>query len=146
MFQLLALILVSAFLTFFTSWREQRGRELTQVRSVATAAQDAMLKPLPHRIGPLRIASVYLAAESEAKIGGDLYAAVRTAQGTRVIIVHVRGKALKSGRCGRPASRRVPECGPQAGGPFELIALLEGTVSPDLDDPAAPEEKSENRG
>ncbi|GHB61473.1 hypothetical protein GCM10010377_60500 [Streptomyces viridiviolaceus] len=143
-FQLIALILMSVLVTFFAYWRERREGELTRLRSVATAAQDVVLKPLPHRIGPLRIASVYLAAEREAQIGGDLYAAARTAHGTRIVIGDVRGKGLEAvGDAAlllgafRSAAHRQSDLS-------SLVAFLEGTVSSDLDDPAAAED--ENRG
>ncbi|MGO4756106.1 PP2C family protein-serine/threonine phosphatase, partial [Streptomyces sp. 2MCAF27] len=68
----------------------------TQVRSVAVAAQEVLLRPLPDRMGSLRIASVYLAAEKEAQIGGDLYAAVVTKDAARLVIGDVRGKGLSA--------------------------------------------------
>ncbi|MDQ0988953.1 serine phosphatase RsbU (regulator of sigma subunit) [Streptomyces sp. V3I7] len=52
------------------------------------------MAPLPERIGPLRTASLYLAAEDEAQIGGDLYAAARADSTVRVLIGDVRGKGL----------------------------------------------------
>ncbi|WP_407840252.1 PP2C family protein-serine/threonine phosphatase [Streptomyces sp. DSM 116496] len=95
-FQIIALVLISAFVTFFAHLREVHERQLTQLRSVAVAAQQVVLRPLRDRMGPLRIASVYLSAEAEAQIGGDLYAAARTADGTRLIIGDVRGKGLEA--------------------------------------------------
>ncbi|MFI9566671.1 PP2C family protein-serine/threonine phosphatase [Streptomyces rishiriensis] len=145
-FQVITLILMSAFATAFASRRERHERQLTALRSVATAAQEVVLKPLPQRIGPLRIASIYLAAQSEAQIGGDLYAAARTERGTRIIIGDVRGKGLEAvGDAAlllgafRGAAHR------QADLPA-LVTFLEGTVSSDLDDPAAPEIETEDRG
>jgi serine phosphatase RsbU (regulator of sigma subunit) len=67
---------------------------VTRLRSIAHAAQSVVLRPLPERAGPLRIASVYLAAEEEAQMGGDLYAAARTGSGTRLLIGDARGKGL----------------------------------------------------
>jgi serine phosphatase RsbU (regulator of sigma subunit) len=137
MLQIVALVLISVIVTFFAYLRERHEAELTQLRSIAEAAQQVVLRPLPHRIGPLRIASVYLAAEAEAQIGGDLYAAARTAGGTRFIIGDVRGKGLEAiGDAAlllgafRAAAHR------QASLPA-LVAHLEGTVSSDLDDPSA---------
>lgn len=95
-FQIIALVLISIFVTFFAHLREVHERQLTQLRSVAEAAQQVVLRPLRDRMGPLRLAAVYLAAEGEAQIGGDLYAATRTAQGTRLIIGDVRGKGLEA--------------------------------------------------
>ncbi|MEV8022714.1 PP2C family protein-serine/threonine phosphatase [Streptomyces sp. NPDC086554] len=92
--QIIALILVGSSLVVFCVVRERRAREMTQVRYVAETAQRVVLRPLPKEIGPLRVASLYLAAEAEAQIGGDLYAAVRTGSGTRLIVGDVRGKGM----------------------------------------------------
>ncbi|MFE4874275.1 PP2C family protein-serine/threonine phosphatase [Streptomyces sp. NPDC056682] len=92
--QLITLAVLSVLAVFLSAVRERRSRQLAQVRSVAEAAQHVLLWPLPDRIGPLQVASLYLAAEDEAQIGGDLYAATRTEHGTRVMIGDVRGKGL----------------------------------------------------
>ncbi|MET8246555.1 PP2C family protein-serine/threonine phosphatase [Streptomyces sp. NPDC005202] len=94
--QIAALAVISLLLVLFCCQRDRRTRELHQVRSVSEATQRVVLRPLPHRMGPLRIASLYLAAEDEALIGGDLYAATRTGDGARLIIGDVRGKGLTS--------------------------------------------------
>lgn len=92
--QILALLLVGISLVVFCVVRERHAKQLEQVRYVSEAAQRVVLPPLPKRLGPLRTAVMYLAAEAEAQIGGDLYGAARTASGTRVIIGDVRGKGL----------------------------------------------------
>ena len=74
--------------------RQRRERQLHQVRSVAETAQRALMHPLPHRLRSLALSGVYLPAESEARIGGDFYEAVRTPYGTRILIGDVRGKGL----------------------------------------------------
>ncbi|GGU78076.1 membrane protein [Streptomyces filipinensis] len=91
----LALALVSAA-GFITSraMQERRRRELDQVRSIAVAAQDVVLRPVPARLGPLRAASLCLAAGTGARVGGDLYEAVQTRYGVRMIVGDVRGKGL----------------------------------------------------
>ncbi|GAA2818737.1 hypothetical protein GCM10010505_49840 [Kitasatospora aburaviensis] len=94
--QLGALIAVSALIIGLRVLRDRHERELAQVRTVSEAAQRVLLRPLPERIGPLHLASVYLAAEAEAQVGGDLYAAARTAGGTRLLVGDVRGKGLSS--------------------------------------------------
>ncbi|GGU82327.1 hypothetical protein GCM10010211_55390 [Streptomyces albospinus] len=94
--QIIALTVLSVFVVLVCLVRERRKRELARVRSVSEAAQRALLRPVPHRLGPLRFGSSYLAAEEEACIGGDLYAVTRTESGTRVIIGDVRGKGLAS--------------------------------------------------
>ncbi|MEU7057253.1 PP2C family protein-serine/threonine phosphatase [Streptomyces sp. NPDC046197] len=92
--QLIALIVISAFTVLFCRLRERHSAELQQVRSVAEAAQQVVLRPLPEHIGTLRIASAYRAATDQARIGGDLFAAVPTRHGTRLLVGDVRGKGL----------------------------------------------------
>ncbi|MFE0876118.1 hypothetical protein ACFW4X_14850 [Streptomyces smyrnaeus] len=73
--QILALLVVTAVIAVFVALRERQQREMTQVRSVSEAVQRVLLRP---RLGLLRVASVHLAAEAEAQVGGDLFAAART--------------------------------------------------------------------
>ncbi|MDJ0343995.1 PP2C family protein-serine/threonine phosphatase [Streptomyces sp. H10-C2] len=70
------------------------GRRLDTVRTVSEAAQRAILPTPPRHIGPLDIAARYRAAQSEARIGGDLYAAEDSPYGIRLLIGDVRGKGL----------------------------------------------------
>ncbi|MFG2205747.1 PP2C family protein-serine/threonine phosphatase [Streptomyces sp. NPDC048638] len=72
----------------------RHGRRLDLVRTVAEAAQLAVLPAPPEHIGPLAIAARYQAAQSEARIGGDAYAVQRTPFGVRLLIADVRGKGL----------------------------------------------------
>ncbi|MFH8624065.1 PP2C family protein-serine/threonine phosphatase [Streptomyces vietnamensis] len=93
--QIAALIVVSAVCVTVCVVRGRHERQLHQVRSVAEAAQRVLLQPLPERAGPLQIAGLYIPAEQEAELGGDLYAAARTAHhSTRLLIGDVRGSGL----------------------------------------------------
>ncbi|MFD8984275.1 PP2C family protein-serine/threonine phosphatase [Streptomyces sp. NPDC059564] len=93
--QIAALIVVSAVCVTVCVVRDRREQQLHQVRSVAEAAQRVLLQPLPTRAGPLQIAGLYIPAEEEAELGGDLYAAARTAHhSTRLLIGDVRGSGL----------------------------------------------------
>ncbi|MEU3279054.1 PP2C family protein-serine/threonine phosphatase [Streptomyces antibioticus] len=74
--------------------RGRRERVLDAVRSVAEAAQHALLKPVPATVGPFQVAVRYNAAAAEARIGGDLYALIPTPYGVRLIVGDVRGKGL----------------------------------------------------
>jgi serine phosphatase RsbU (regulator of sigma subunit) len=102
--------------------RRRHESQLKQVRSVAEAAQRALLRPLPARIDRLAVRSVYLAAEAEAQIGGDMYEALQTPYGARVLIGDVRGKGLPAvgvsavlTGCFREAAYREPTIGEVAG-------------------------------
>ncbi len=73
----------------------RQERRIADVTSVAEAAQRALLRPPPPRLGPLGFDVVYVAAAAEATVGGDLYEAVATREhGIRVIMGDVRGKGL----------------------------------------------------
>ncbi|MEV7990636.1 PP2C family protein-serine/threonine phosphatase [Streptomyces sp. NPDC086077] len=91
---LLAIALVSAFVITFGRYKERNIRELTEVRTVSETVQRILLRPLPPRVGDLRIAAVYHASHPHALVGGDLYAAARTEGALRVVIGDVKGKGL----------------------------------------------------
>ncbi|MFE3516173.1 PP2C family protein-serine/threonine phosphatase [Streptomyces sp. NPDC059166] len=93
-YQIIALFLISVMVTFFARLRERNAAETVRLRTVAEAAQRGVLRPLPLHSGPLRLASLYIAAVEGAELGGDLYAAARTPAGTRFIVGDVRGKGL----------------------------------------------------
>ncbi|MQY34368.1 hypothetical protein SRB17_23340 [Streptomyces sp. RB17] len=86
--------LVGGLGAILAAHRIRRERTLADVRFVAETAQRVLLRPLPHRIGNLRLQSLYLSAAAEARIGGDLYEAVPTRFGVRLLIGDVRGKGL----------------------------------------------------
>ncbi|MEU8718440.1 PP2C family protein-serine/threonine phosphatase [Streptomyces sp. NPDC048663] len=95
--QLIALAVLSALMVFISRVHERRSRELGQVRAVADTTQRILLRPPPRRTGSLRVAWLYLAAEDEALIGGDLLALARADRpSTRVLIGDVRGHSLAS--------------------------------------------------
>ncbi|MFJ9605117.1 PP2C family protein-serine/threonine phosphatase [Kitasatospora sp. NPDC101176] len=134
--QLGAQLAVSVLIVGLRVLRARHERELAQVRSVSEAAQRVLLRPLPERIGPLHLASVYLAAEAEAQVGGDLYAAARTTTGTRLLVGDVRGKGLPSlgdAALLLGAFRAAAHLYPDLPG---LAAYLDGTVSWGLAQPA----------
>ncbi|MGY3676800.1 PP2C family protein-serine/threonine phosphatase [Streptomyces sp. TE33382] len=93
--QIIALSALSALVVFMRFVRERRDRALSRARSVAETAQRVLLRPPPRRIGPLQVAWLYMSAQDEAEIGGDLFAFARAAHpATRVVIGDVRGNGL----------------------------------------------------
>ncbi|MEV7016173.1 PP2C family protein-serine/threonine phosphatase [Streptomyces sp. NPDC093991] len=90
---LITLTVVAAFLNrMFAREREQ----LRTSRQVAEAVQRAMLPAVPERVRGLAVATRYRAAQEEALIGGDLYAAHETPHGLRMVIGDVRGKGTQA--------------------------------------------------
>ncbi|MGW8380471.1 PP2C family protein-serine/threonine phosphatase [Streptomyces sp. ODS28] len=68
--------------------------ELASARGIAEAAQRAVLPLPPSRIGALEFGARYQAAQTDARIGGDLYAVQETPYGTRMLVGDVRGKGM----------------------------------------------------
>ncbi|BCK66435.1 hypothetical protein Srufu_003880 [Streptomyces libani subsp. rufus] len=143
MVQVLALAVLSCLIVFFCVVRERHRRQLAQVRPVAEAAQHVLLWPLPELIGPLRIACMYLAAEDEAQIGGDLYAATRTEDGVRLMIGDVRGKGLAAIGEAALLLGAFREAAHEHTGLPALASTLEKSVGRYLDD-FEPEERPGN--
>ena len=89
--------IITVVATAGTAISLRQERRIADVTSVAEAAQRALLRPPPARLGPLGFDVVYAAAAAEAKVGGDLYEAVATQEhGIRVIMGDVRGKGLSA--------------------------------------------------
>jgi hypothetical protein len=92
---MITVVVITAVAAAGTAISVRQERRIAEVTSIAEAAQRALLRPLPARLGPLSFGVVYLAAAAEAKVGGDLYEVVHTAgHGIRLIIGDVRGKGL----------------------------------------------------
>ncbi|WP_328923723.1 serine/threonine-protein phosphatase [Streptomyces sp. NBC_00190] len=91
-----AIIAVTLAAAYASHVRLQREETLLNVRLVADAAQKVLLRPLPRRIEDVEIESLYVAAQEQARIGGDFYEAVDTPFGVRLLIGDVRGKGLSA--------------------------------------------------
>ncbi|MET9856515.1 PP2C family protein-serine/threonine phosphatase [Streptomyces sp. NPDC006450] len=93
----LGLIVVSvASVILSNAVRARSQSELDQVRRIAVAAQEVVLRPVPELLGPVRAGSLCLTAGTGALVGGDLYEAVQTRYGVRLIVGDVRGKGLSA--------------------------------------------------
>jgi phosphoserine phosphatase RsbU/P len=78
--------------------RARQAEKLAEMSRLASVAQTAVLQPLGPRVGPLAVAGRYISATATAVIGGDLYEALDTPYGVRMIIGDVRGKGLDAVR------------------------------------------------
>ncbi|WP_107081086.1 PP2C family protein-serine/threonine phosphatase [Streptomyces sp. Wb2n-11] len=70
------------------------GEQLASARTIAEAAQRAVIPTPPARIAGLHVAARYEAAQADAFIGGDLFAVQDTPAGVRLVVGDVRGKGL----------------------------------------------------
>ncbi|WP_327430193.1 PP2C family protein-serine/threonine phosphatase [Streptomyces sp. NBC_01236] len=72
-----------------------RGEQrMLHMRDVAETTRRTLLRPLAPGWGDLDHAAVYLAADSEARVGGDFYDIQPGLHGTRVLLGDVQGKGL----------------------------------------------------
>lgn len=90
----LATVAAVGVLSVVIAWvRQRRDAQLVSVRTVAEAAQLAVLRPVPERVGPVRCSGLYRAAQRGTLVGGDLYD-VRGPYGVRALVGDVQGHGL----------------------------------------------------
>lgn len=74
--------------------RHGLNRELRRMSEIAYAAHRVLLRPLPDRLDGLTLAASQLSVSRGAAVGGDLYEAVATPYGVRIVIGDARGHGL----------------------------------------------------
>ncbi|MEV7281811.1 PP2C family protein-serine/threonine phosphatase [Streptomyces sp. NPDC093111] len=90
----LTILTVAALAMLINRVVRRSGERLASARVIAATVQKAVLPTPAERIGGLRIAARYEAAQADAFIGGDLFAVQDTPYGVRLIVGDVRGKGL----------------------------------------------------
>ncbi|MEV6951298.1 PP2C family protein-serine/threonine phosphatase [Streptomyces sp. NPDC051183] len=91
----LATVAAIGLLSVVIAWvRRRRDAQLVSVRTVAEAAQLAVLPPVPDRVGPVRCSGLYRAAQRGTLVGGDLYDVRVGPYGVRAIVADVQGHGL----------------------------------------------------
>ncbi|MFF9058965.1 PP2C family protein-serine/threonine phosphatase [Streptomyces sp. NPDC014882] len=89
------LVLVGGLLSVLAAALRVRGeRRMLHMRHVTETTRRTVLRPLPPGWGGLDHAAVYLAADAEARMGGDFYDIQPGPHGTRVLLGDVQGKGL----------------------------------------------------
>ncbi|MFE7123154.1 PP2C family protein-serine/threonine phosphatase [Streptomyces sp. NPDC057617] len=138
-------LVVCGLVLLFWYLRGLDTKAFNQVRSVSDTVQRAVLRPLPRRIGRLRIASVYRSAAAQAQIGGDLYAVARIPDAVRLIIGDVRGHGLPAVDDAATVLGAFREAAHRAATLPELVASLEGSVRRHLKEVSAADRDSGER-
>jgi len=112
--------------------RRRRDEELRDVRTIADVTQRVLLRPLPGQVGQVRMAGRYLSASSRARIGGDLYAAVPTASGVRLIVGDAEGKGLPAVQQAATAMGTFRDAAHEEGTLSAIAARIEATLDREL--------------
>ncbi|KXK59428.1 stage II sporulation protein E [Micromonospora rosaria] len=89
---------VTGIAAALASVRQRQADRLVELSKLATVAQQAVLRPLGPQVGTLAVAGRYISSTATAEIGGDLYEAIDTPYGVRMLIGDVRGKGLDAVR------------------------------------------------
>ncbi|UQX00860.1 PP2C family protein-serine/threonine phosphatase [Streptomyces sp. RerS4] len=91
----LATVALVGVLSVVIAWvRRRRDAQLISVRTVAEAAQMAVLPPVPEQVGQVRCAALYRAAQTGTLVGGDLFDVRAGPYGVRAVVADVQGHGL----------------------------------------------------
>ncbi|MFF3615123.1 PP2C family protein-serine/threonine phosphatase [Streptomyces sp. NPDC002580] len=93
---LLTIVFIAVLSVFVSHVRSRRDAHLVTVRSVAEAAQLAVLPPLPDRVGPVRCVGLYRPAQRETLVGGDFFDVRDGPFGVRALMGDVQGHGLSA--------------------------------------------------
>ncbi|OIJ65271.1 PP2C family protein-serine/threonine phosphatase [Streptomyces mangrovisoli] len=91
---LLTVTFVSLLSVFISFVRSRRDAQLDTERTVAEAVQQAVVPPLPERVGPVGCLGLYRAAQRGTLVGGDFYDVRMGPGGVRAVLGDVQGHGL----------------------------------------------------
>ncbi|MBL7260746.1 PP2C family protein-serine/threonine phosphatase [Paractinoplanes lichenicola] len=95
---ILGILLATGIAAAVATMRQRQADKIAELQRLAAVAQQAVLRPVGPQVGALAVAGRYISATAAADIGGDLYEALDTPYGVRIIIGDVRGKGLDAVR------------------------------------------------
>jgi hypothetical protein len=98
MVNVVGIVLATGVAAAVATVRQRQADQIAELLRLAAVAQQAVLRPLGPQLGSLAVAGRYISATAAADIGGDLYEALDTPYGVRIIIGDVRGKGLDAVR------------------------------------------------
>ncbi|KFG71739.1 PP2C family protein-serine/threonine phosphatase [Streptomyces mutabilis] len=93
---LLTVVFVAALSVFVSFVRSRRDAQLDLERTVAEAAQRALAPQLPERVGAVRCAGLYRAAQRGTLVGGDFFDVRDGPYGVRAVTGDVQGHGLSA--------------------------------------------------
>ncbi len=96
--EIIGLIVVTVVAVVVSKVRELQSQRYAELSKLATATQEAVLRPIEPQIGQLVVAGHYVSASKAATVGGDLYEALDTPFGVRMLIGDVTGKGIDAVR------------------------------------------------
>ena len=119
--RLAVLALLAAFAVANSVLRSAAQRRLGQARAVARVAQSALLREVPQTVAAARLASRYLSATAEARVGGDLLEVVAGPR-PRWLVGDTKGKGLPAVRLASVAATSFRDACARPGLPLAEVA------------------------
>jgi sigma-B regulation protein RsbU (phosphoserine phosphatase) len=117
-------VLLTAFAVANAALRAAAQRRLGRVRAVARVAQSALLREVPATVTAGRMASRYVSAAAEARVGGDILEVISEGGRTRWLIGDTRGKGLPAVRLASIATTSFRDACAQPGLSLTEIARV----------------------
>ena len=125
-----ACLLLAGFAVANSALRTAAQRRISQVRAVARVAQSAILPQVPATVTAGRLASRYVSASPEARVGGDLLEVVPGPGHPRWLIGDTRGKGLPAVRLASVAMTSFRDACAQPGLSLtEVVRAVDGSVT-----------------
>jgi phosphoserine phosphatase RsbU/P len=124
------LVLLAGFAVANSALRTTAQRRISEVRAVARVAQSAILREVPATVTAGRLASRYVSASPEARVGGDLLDVVAGPGHPRWLIGDTRGKGLPAVRLASVAMTSFRDACAQPGLELaEIARAVDGSVT-----------------
>ena len=102
--------------------RRAAQRRLGQARAVARVAQSALLREVPRSVAAAQLASRYLSASAEARVGGDIVEVIADGANPRWLVGDTRGKGLAAVRLASVAATSFRDACAEPGLPLTEVA------------------------
>jgi phosphoserine phosphatase RsbU/P len=123
-------LLLAGFAVANSALRALAERRISQVRAVARVAQSALLREVPPAVTAGKLASRYVSASPEARVGGDLLEVVPGPGHPRWLIGDTRGKGLPAVRLASVAMTSFRDACAQPGLSLpEIARVVDGSVT-----------------
>jgi sigma-B regulation protein RsbU (phosphoserine phosphatase) len=112
---LAVLVLLAGFAVANSVLRSAAQRRLGRARAVARVAQSALLREVPKTLAAARLASRYLSASAEARVGGDVIEVIADGVRPRWLVADTRAKGLVAVRLASVAATSFRDACAQPG-------------------------------
>lgn len=123
-------LLLAGFAVVNSGLRAMAERRISQARAVARVAQSALLREVPPAVTAGKLASRYVSAAPEARVGGDLLEVVPGPGHPRWLIGDTRGKGLAAVRLASVAMTSFRDACAQPGLSLpEIARVVDGSVT-----------------